>query len=190
MLPRPAVGPPLVVRAPRELLKEIRVASLHHFARERRLDQLHLGVVGLLVMAAVAAVIVSAQLVALAFAAAAAAAHAFSPWRRASARHGAAARRLFALGRELYRAGPALTPAAFCALRVRVDLALAAGLGPARRAVAAVSAASLVWGATANAVKRTMIDIARLARRPVVVVINRAPARGCGGQGARRHAAS
>ena len=121
----PLAEPLVLPEASRRLLAEIRVASLEHFERARRFDRLRLEAAALLLPGAAIGLLVFRPGLAALFVLSAALLYAADPWRGLAVHHRELGHCLFALGRELYRSGPALMPARLCLLQVRVDLLVA-----------------------------------------------------------------
>ena len=142
----PLAEPLVLPESSRRLLVEVRVASLEHVERALRFQRLRLHVLTkVLPGVAIALVLVRPGLFAL-VGLAAGFAGALHAWRRLAEYHAVVVDRLGAVGRELNRVGPALTPEHLCCLQVRVDLLLAAPAPGwcrlvARRVARAVSAA-------------------------------------------------
>ena len=111
--------------ASRRLLTQIRVASLDHFERAHRFDRLRVAAVALPLPGVAIAVLLFPVGLAVLFGLSAAAVGAYHAWRSRAIHHGVIADLLFALGRDLYRSGPTLTPARLCLFQVRVDLLVA-----------------------------------------------------------------
>ena len=123
-------------RTSRRLLEEIRVASLAHFERARQFDRLRLDAAALLLPGAAIGVLVFRPGLVVLFVLSAAILYAADPWRGFAVHHRDLGDCLFALGRELYRSGPHVTPARLCVLQVRLDLLVATPASGWRQLVA------------------------------------------------------
>ena len=121
----PLAEPLLLPDSSRRLLAEIRVASLERFERARRFERLRFELAPLVLPGAAIALLVLRPGLPALVGLSAAALGALRAWRRLAEHHAAIADRLAALGRDVHRAGPALTPARLCLLQLRVDLLLA-----------------------------------------------------------------
>ena len=133
----PLAEPLVLPEASRRLLGEIRVASLAHFECARRFDRLRLEAAALLLPGVAIGLLVFRPGLAALFVSSAALLCAADPWRGLAVHHRYLGDCLFALGRELYRSGPELTPVRLCVLQVRLDLLVATPTPGWRQLVAA-----------------------------------------------------